>query len=230
MKATITIILTLCFYMNTIAQNCDDVLFMKKDAKLTYTDYNKKGKKLGETLHETISITQTGEIYTALIKATRIDDKNKETFTTNFKTECNGGLFKVDMMRFFNYDKISEKQQNNLELDITGDVLEFPTNNNAGDLLNDGHITLKLNNQGFTLVTMSFDIKNRKIVGEENITTPAGTFNCQKITFDFESKFGILKIKGRGVEWYYDNVVVVKSESYNKKGKLTNYHQLTNIQ
>ncbi len=233
MKIKIGILIILfatLFYTNSSAQECDEVLFMKKGALLTYTDYNKKGKELSSTVHETISVTQENDLYTAIIKATRKDQKNKETFTTDFKTRCEGGLFSVDMIRFFNYDKLSEQQQEGLKLKIDGDVLEFPVNSKIGDQLDDGHITLKLNNQGFTLITMTFDIKNRKIVGEESITTPAGTFDCQKVTFDFESKFGIIKVKGSGVEWYHNNVVVIKSESYNKKGKLTGYHQLTKIQ
>ncbi|WP_103068093.1 TapB family protein [Aquimarina sediminis] len=223
-------ILSVTCFANTSAQECSDVLFMKKGALLTYTDYSKKGKELSSTVHETISVTQENEEHHAVIKATKKDKKGKETFATNFNTRCNGGLFSVDMMRFMDYDKLSEQQKEGVALEIDGDVLEFPVNSNVGDELDDGHINLKLNSQGFTLVTMTFDIKNRKIIGEENITTPAGTFACQKITFDFESKFGFIKVKGSGIEWYHDNVVVIKSESYNKKGNLTGYHQLTGIQ
>jgi len=77
------------------------------------------------------------------------------------------------------------------------------------------------------LVTLSFDVFNRQVVGEETITTPAGTYDCKKVTFDFSSKFGIINIKGTGVEWYYNDAVIIKSESYNKKGKLIGYHQIT---
>ena len=99
-----------------------------------------------------------------------------------------------------------------------------------GDDLNDGNISIKVNSEAFTLVTMTFDVFNREIVGEETITTPAGTYKCKKVTFDFTSKFGIINVKGTGVEWYYNDAMVVKSESYNKKGKLIGYHELTGIQ
>ncbi len=212
------------------AQDCDAVLFMKEGALLTYTDYTKKGKKLGSSEHKTTSITEESGSYTAIIQATKKDEKDKETFSTSYKAECKAGLFSVDMIRFFNFDKLSEQQKEGLSLEIDGDVLEFPTDSEVGDTMDDGYITIKLNNQGFTLVTMTFDVKNRKIVTEEDVTTPAGTFACQKVTFDFESKFGILKVKGSGIEWYHDNVVIIRSESYNKKGKLTGYHELTKMQ
>lgn len=224
----ITVIFLLLSYISC-AQECGEVLFMKMGNVLTYTEYTKKGKEKGRTVHKTVAVTQEEDHYTAIINASRQDKKNKETFSTDFKTHCLGGLFKVDMIRFFDYDKLAEQQQG-FKLAIDGDVLEFPVGSKVGDQLDDGHITLKLQNEGFTLITMTFDIKNRKIVGEENVTTPAGTFSCQKVTFDFESKFGIIKVKGSGVEWYHDNVVVIRSESYNKNGKLTGYHELTGIQ
>ncbi len=211
------------------AQECNAVLFMKKGAILDYTDYNKNGKKKSTTRHETIDISGTGNTIDAIIEATVNDKKNKTPFSTQYKANCNNGLFSVDMLRFFSLDKLSEQNQENLKLEIDGDVLEFPTNSDIGDQLDDGYISIKLNNQGFTLITMTFNILNRKIVGEETITTPAGSFKCQKVTFDFKSKFGIIKINGSGVEWYHDNVVVVRSESYNKKGKLIGYHELTGI-
>ena len=60
-------------------------------------------------------------------------------------------------------------------------------------------------------------------------TTAAGTFDCHKVTYDFDVKFGFVKAKGSGVEWYDKDKVLVKSESYNKKGKLTGYTELTKI-
>ena len=41
---------------------------------------------------------------------------------------------------------------------------------------------------------------------------------------------GILNIKGSGVEKYYNDAMIIRSESYNKKGKLIGYHELTKIQ
>ena len=112
---------------------------------------------------------------------------------------------------------------------MDGDVLEFPSGMNAGDALNDGTITVKVNKEDFTLVTMIMNITNRKVHPNETITTKAGTFDCQKVTFDFESKFGILKIRGSGVEWYQNDKVLVRSESYSKKGKLVASSDLTSI-
>jgi hypothetical protein len=42
-----------------------------------------------------------------------------------------------------------------------------------------------------------------------------------KITYDMETVTKIIKVKSSSVEWIADGVGVVKTESYNKKGKLT---------
>ncbi len=229
-KLLLTTIMFLGITLSSNAQQCNAVPFMKKGAILEYTQYNKKGKKEGTTTHETISTSGDANDISAIIKATVKDQKDKETFDTEYKATCTNGLFSLDMLRFFNFDKLSEHSKNNLSLKIDGDVLEFPVGMKPGDDLDNGNITIKVNSDDFTLVTMTFKVFNREIIGEETITTPAGTYKCKKVTFDFESKFGILNVKGTGVEWYYKDVVVVKSESYNKKGKLIGYHELTAIQ
>ncbi|MDY8136192.1 hypothetical protein [Aquimarina sp. 2201CG5-10] len=213
-----------------LAQECKATLFAKEGAVLTYTEYNKKGKKLSSTTHKTLSVSENEGLYKILIEAQVKNEKDQETFSTQYGATCQDGLFTMDMLRFFNYDKLAEYKDKGLELKIDGDVLEFPYNSIVGDQLGDGNINIKVNNKGFTLVTLTFNVFNRKIVSEENITTPAGTFLCQKVSFDFESKFGIIKVKGTGVEWYHDNVVIIKSESYNKKGKLIGYTELTGLQ
>ncbi len=214
----------------SVAQECNAIPFMKKGAVLEYTNYSKKGKKESTTSHETIEVSGTGDILNAIIKATVTDAKKKEPFSTEYKTSCNKGLFSVDMLRFFSLDKLSEHDKSDLSLQMDGDILEFPGGMKPGDDLNDGTISIKVNSNDFTLVTLTFKVFNREIKGEEQITTPAGTYTCQKVTFDFESKFGFINIKGTGKEWYYKDAMVVRSESYNKKGKLIGYHELTGIQ
>ncbi len=210
------------------SQDCNAVLFMKEGAVLTYGQYNKKGKKESTTIHQTTNIQSEGKnSLTATIKASVTDVKNKETFDTTYSASCKNGLFSLDMLRFFNHNKLAAYNNDaKFELKINGDVLEFPVGMKPGDQLNDGHITIKVNSNGFTLITLTNNIINRKIISKEEITTPAGTFMCQKVSFEFDSKVGILNVKGTGTEWYYKDVVLVRSESYNKKGKLTGYSEL----
>ena len=230
MRKVLFILLAVSLASNVYAQECNAALFLKKGAMLTYTDYTKKGKLENTSVHETLSVTEEDGGLTAAIKTTLFDPKGKEQFSTQYAAGCKDGLFYMDMLRFFDMGKLADQDQKDVELLIDGDILSFPMNMQAGDILEDGTISIKINKGDFTLVTMTFHIFNRKILPNESITTSAGTFDCQVVTFDFESKFGILKVRGSGKEWYKEDKAVVKSESYNKKGKLLGYHELTAIE
>ncbi|NER15875.1 TapB family protein [Spongiivirga citrea] len=226
-------IIVICFLLVLSigeAQECKSAIFFKEGSVLTYTDYNKKGRAKNTNSHETTKVIFVDGGIVAEFKTTLYDLKGKEQFSSNYGAGCKNGLFTVDMLRFFDMGKLSEHNDDDIELKIDGSVISFPVEMNAGDELEDGDITIKVNKNDFTLVTMTFDVFNRKVHENEEITTAAGTFDCQVVTFDFESKFGILKIRGSGKEWYLDDKAVVRSESYNKKGKLIGYHELTKIE
>ena len=207
------------------SQECEMFSPFEVGKKLEYTDYNKNAKAQGKSIHEVIEIKESPNPE-ALIKV-KVYDKNEEVLNSDYAVKCVDGAFYVDMIRFFDQQKLSEQQ--NFELQIEGDFLEFPQLMRPNDILDNGTIDIKVNNQGFTILTMTMTILNRKVAGIENLTTPAGTFECYKITFDYESKFGILNFKGKGIEWVAKGIGVVKSENYNKKDKLRSYYELTSL-
>ena len=75
-------------------------------------------------------------------------------------------------------------------------------------------------------MTMKFDIKNRKVEKKESITTPAGTFVCYKVTYDMDMKV-LMRRSMKTAEWLAPGVGVVKTETYNQKGELEGYTELT---
>ena len=215
-------------FFNTItAQECNAALFLKEGNVLEYTSFDKKGKAISKASHETLSLKDEENKLTALIKVVSEDIKGKDSFTSEYEASCQDGLFSLDMARFFDTSKLQQYDDEEFSVEMEGDVLEFPVNMSEDSTMNDGSITVKVSKDNFTLVTMIFNVTNRKVVGNETITTKAGTFDCQKVTFDFDSKFGFIKVRGSGVEWYQKDRVVVKSESYSKKGKLIGSTELT---
>lgn len=228
-KLISTAIICFMIVLGAYAQECNAALFLKKGSVLEYTSFTKKGKEDGKTIHETIAVSEDGSKFTADIKSTVIDKKGEEAMTMEYKAICEDGLFSVDMSRFFNSAQLQQYDAEDIKLEMDGNVLEFPANMTSETELNDGNFTVRVNKGDFTIVTMTFDVTNRKVVGTEKITTKAGTFDCQKVTFDFNTKMGIIKVRGSGVEWYLQDKVIVKSESYNKKGKLLAYSELTSM-
>lgn len=228
MKKAFLIVSVFLFTSIVTGQDCIKTAVLIEGNVLEYTQYNRKGKAVSTAIHETIAVTHEPHISTATIKATSEDIKGKDSFTLEYNATCREGLFSIDMDRFFDLSKLQEYGDDTI-VEIDGNVLEFPEGVVAGDELNDGSITVRVANETLTLVTMIMDVKNRKVHQKESITTSAGTFDSRKVTFDFYSKIGILRFEGSGVEWYQDDKVLVKSESYNKKGKLMGSSELTAI-
>jgi hypothetical protein len=86
--------------------------------------------------------------------------------------------------------------------------------------------------KGSTLMTMNMTMSNRQVESKAALTTPAGTFDAYKVTSDmsFENRMMGIPIRGtmrtvsyRAVNQLFD----VKSETYNKNGKLVGYTLLS---
>lgn len=220
--------LSLFFTLQIAAQECD-FLILNEGVKLEYTQFDKKGKETSRSTHETENISNENGKVTALIKMSTSAGEEEETFSSEYKVSCATGIIAIDMIRFFDSNQISSYNSDDFTVEMQGDILEFPSNMKVGTNLNDGSITVKVFNNDLKIITVTMDITNRKILGTEKITTSAGTFDCAKLSYDFESKIGFIKVKGNGIEWHSEDKAIVKSESYNRKGKLIGSQELTKI-
>jgi hypothetical protein len=94
-----------------------------------------------------------------------------------------------------------------------------------GQLLDDAVFKMKTNSANMSMdVTIS--LNDRKVVAEEKITTPAGTFECMKVSGNRKTTMSFLgKPRNRGKPsqehvWVAAEVGTIKQENYNYKGKL----------
>lgn len=229
MKKVYLLIALVLIAFTSKAQECDTYLLLKEGSSFEYTNYDKKGKAITVGNHLAVKVTENGGDYKSDIKLDVKNIKKGDTFTMEYEVGCKDGVLSIDMSRFFDSSQLMQYEGSDFDIAIEGDMLYFPRDLVEGTDLNDGNITIKVNKDGFTFITMTMTIFNRKVLGKESITTEAGTFDCQKVSFDFESKFGIIKVKGSASEWYHDGRLIIKSESYNKKGKLIGSTALTKI-
>jgi hypothetical protein len=126
-------------------------------------------------------------------------------------------------------DKNSMAAYQNMDIKVDVEQMTLPSNLKAGQVLNDGRVTAEISNNGIKILTINTLITDRKVEGFEKVTTPAGTFDCVKITYTLETKM-MFKITMSGAEWFAKDVGVVKTEAYNKKGKLESSSMITKIE
>lgn len=218
----ILFVCTLFFSATAISQNtCEAYYPFEEGAKFEITSFNKKGKKESIVNYEVTKIDNN----VATIKTKISDEKGKEITTTNYQITCEGSSISIDFKSMMNPDLF--KQYKDMEMEMTGNNIELPNDLQVGQTLKDANLNMAMNMGGLKM-NMSLDMINRKVNAKESITTPAGTFDCYALSYTTEMKVGmkmIFKIK----EWIAKGVGVVKSESYNKNGKLMGYSELTSI-
>ena len=206
------------------SQDCDFYYPTREGTTLELSHFDKKGKLTGKSIQTIKEVKNLPEGYSVTSEMSFIDEKEEKVFQDEITFRCQDGKFIAEMENYL--ANMNMEAYANMNLTVESDELEMPTNPQPGEALNDGTITVTIENEGIKFLTMSVHIFNRKVEGIEEVTTPAGTFTCYKISYDTEFK-SILSVKASGTEWYAKNTGLIKSETYNKKGKITGYSILS---
>lgn len=207
--------------------DCNIYYPVKAGASRTYTQYDKKDKVTGTSTQTVLAVNQIkGGV--EIIMGVSVESPGSDTaINTQFTATCQDGVYAVSMDNFLDQALLSGYE--GMEMEVDTDNIDLPVNPVAGQKLKDGSITVRVISGGITIITLSVNITNRMVAAIEDVTTDAGTYKCTKITYDVESKVGFIRIKSQAAEWYAKDIGMVKSETYDKKGKLESYSLLTAV-
>jgi len=220
------------------AQNCNPFFNYTEGTVVEHTNYNAKGKDQSKQRMQIKSVNQTASGVEMMADVTLFDKKDKEVFNNEIQMLCENGVFKMDMSRFMP-PMAQAGGAGEMEVVFEGDDLEVPQNLSVGETLKDAIFTVKIESDNPAMSAVmgggtETSVYNRKVVGTETITTPAGSFECYKLTYDTKIETKIMGIKkvfeSSSVEWLSEGAGVVKVENYNQKGKLESYMELTAFQ
>jgi len=227
-KSLLFLLLTLFVGSSLQAQECKGFFPFEPDTKMEMTFYHKKGKVTSSSNMEILDITEMDGTIEAEINASIKDKKGEEVHTADYRIACKENGYEVDVFNMVNPALM--KSSYGMELDMSGDALFFPSDLSVGKELKDASTVIEVRSNDIKVMTMKLDITNRKVEAKESVTTSAGTFDCYKLSYDFNTKFAFVKKKYRIVQWIADGVGVVKEETYNKKGKLESSSALTKLE
>jgi hypothetical protein len=197
------------------AQDCG-YYSMSKGMVLAYQNLDAKGKVTGTNRTTCLDVSTLGSTTLYKIKGEYADAKNNLT-TREFEMRCEDGNFYVDMQSLI--DPKSMEGFKDMEISVDANDMMYPSVLTAGQVLPDANITISAATSGVNLMNMVISISNRKVVGTESVTVPAGTFECYKITYDLETKL-MFKIASTVTEYINMGVGNVKTDTFDKKGKL----------
>jgi len=204
------------FTASLIAQDCPSYFPEQENTQLEYKQYDKKGGLTGSSIQKITGIQKTASSTIVDISSESFDAKGKSLGSLQLKTRCENGIYYIDMQNYLNPG--TTESYEDMEMSVEGGNLEMPWNMKAGDVLKNGDLKMSFSSAGMTVMNMTVTISNRRVDAIENVTTPAGTFECYKISYDIGTKM-MFNIKTKGSEWYAKNVGLVKSESYSTDGK-----------
>jgi len=208
------------------AQDCDPYFIVEKGSVREMASYDKKDKLTGTTVQTVKEVKTDGAKTEWTIGTVSKDEKGKDVSSGDLKMSCEAGIFKMDMKNFV--DQATMQSYEGMDVTIDATDLDFPSSLTAGQTLKDGSISIKVLSSGMTVMNMVIKVYDRKVQGVEDITTPAGTFSCYKITSTIETK-NMFTIVAKSTDWMAKKVGTVRSESYDKDGKLMGYTVLTSM-
>lgn len=226
-KAIFTLLSIILPFSSVWSQDDCKSFLPDEGTTMVYNNYDKKGKLTGTTTTQVVSVkVKEDGTYYKVNQLVSDGKKKKNDLETQLEYKCMDNKFIIDMQSIL----IAEQMQS-LEggkVIVESDDMFIPSDLSPGMELNDGHIKMDV---AVDYITMTITARAfyRKVEAEEEIKTPAGTFKAWKINGNIESKFGFMRVAYKTVEWYVENIGVVKSESYDNKGNMMGSTELQSM-
>ena len=228
--SVLTILMLAFMATDTMAQQCNYFYPTAQGTSLEYTFYNKRDKETGKQVQKVVKSEQKDGATVLTIQASQKDNRAEEAVETTFEVKCDEGNFYMNMSDFasaFNYQQY--QGQPNMSVDIESNGLYYPSNLTVGQVLPEGKVQIDIAVNGHNMFGTTVSVINRKVEGKETIETPAGKFECLKISADVITKSAV-NSENKTIQWLAKGVGMVKSENQNKGGKMISYQLLTKIQ
>ena len=209
MKTNIRFLVMIAVSLLTVlGMSAQEPFFLHKEGvKLTYADKDKKGK--------INSYTET--TYSMMVMDNKKNPVLKQPMTQTFEVK-NGTV---------TYDPKSLVGQimEGMQVTVTGTPFQLPSNVKVGDTFGDYTITLNLAG-----IKTNTEVTGVKAVAEETLDVNGTSIDCVVIENTTVSK--VIGIKQTAIQkiWYGHGIGPVKTNMYNKKGKLMTSQELVSIE
>jgi hypothetical protein len=213
------------------AQDCLSMKF-KSGMGFELSTFSGKDKPTGKILYQVKDVHKEGGSTVMDINAQFQDEKGNQRSPYSIHYTCTGNELIADMSGMMM--AMQNAGMKDSELKMKTNKLVYPGKMSVGQKLSDGQIEAEMVTNGSTLMNMNMMMVNRLVESKEPITTSAGTFDTYKITSDMNMDNKVMGIPMRNtmhvVSYRTDNQIFdIKSETYNKNGKLMGYTLLTKI-
>jgi hypothetical protein len=212
-----TLLLTSLFFMAlppAYTQDCTNYYYLQNNKTIEMSIYNKKGVLTGRQVYSVSNVTNDGPAVKGNVNTEMFDKKGKSVVKSQMDIACTNGVMMMDMKMMLP----AAQQEQFAKADVKAEevYIEYPATMKAGDQLKDATLNMTIDHSGMTQ-TVTMVVSDRKVEGKEQVTTPAGTWDCFKIKFKSKTT---IKTMGVGIpmnidgtEWFAPGFGIVKTES-----------------
>lgn len=191
----------------------------KKGMVLTYADKNAKGKINGYSQLTIKDVKGSGANMTILYAGESLDKNRKPSnppLETSYQVVVKNGVVILDMKQMFSSVQLKDMDA---KMKITGTPMELPGSLKPGQTLKDADATMTID-MGIMKMETVIKLTEGKCLAIEDVTVPAGTYKCHKITQTATTTFMKKTIVTKTFSWYAPGVGTIKTETYDAKDKL----------
>ena len=212
MKQLLMVSLLLASF-NCFSQMCNFYL-LQNNKTIEVSFKNKKGKDAGKQVYTVSNVVKSGNTTTAAVNSEFFTDKGKSASKATNNIKCVNGVLMMDMKVFI--PSPQQEQMGTAAASASDVYLEYPADMKEGDVLKDGNFNMDFKNSAGMNGNVVVNITERKVLGKESVTTPAGTWECFKISSRNEIKIKLIvgiPVRADVIEWYAPGFGIVKTDA-----------------
>ncbi|TPN85380.1 TapB family protein [Aquimarina algicola] len=212
------ILLALLMLTSVYAQdNCSKFYATREGQKLTIHQYDKRERLEIIAKYKVKEIENSGDQNIITIDMDLTDGRNNDhIISSSFKARCSGNTTRLDPESFIAPGILG--QYDGMQYSITGDDISIPNDLDINQELPNASVHMSVNG-GIMNINTTIAMSDRKVIAKEEITTPAGTFDCYVITYTNTVTMGIRKTF-QSTQWISEGVGMVKEETRKPNGRL----------
>ncbi len=203
MKKFLILIAFTALSVKLFAQDCTQYVFMKKGRTIENTSYNAAGNMMHKAVMHVDNVTTVNGSTTANISAENFDQTGKSRSKNNVSYTCDNGTLNIDISAMM-------PQQGNFKFSTA--YFKYPPGMKVGDHFDDVTMSMQMDMRGKTMKSTTV-ITDRTVVDKESLTTPAGTWNCLKMTYKLTTTMEGINMPPYSTvatEWYVPNFGIVQ--------------------
>jgi hypothetical protein len=181
---------------------------------------DEKGKVTGQIRNTITGITGDKNAFAIAYQSEILDEKGKpagkETpMVFNYRIVVKDDMMYLDMKGMFGTMEGLDDMQ------VSGTAMKIPSKLTVGQTLEDASAKVRI---GF--INCTSVMTEGKCLAIEDVTVEAGTFSCYKVSQKINSSALGVKTEVTTLTWYAKGIGAVKTETYDKKGKLQSIQEL----